>query len=346
MSRRKGALCALLGAVLALNLCACAPQEKTVDLFAMDTVMSLTAYGPQAQEGLDAAGEQITRIEGLMSVTREDSEIYAVNHSEGRPTPVSQETGSLLELTSTLSQRTGGALSITLYPVLRAWGFTTQAYRVPGEEELQELLTLVDDSAVDYAPPAGTVTLPAGMELDLGSVAKGYAGALAAQTLEEAGVTSALLDLGGNIQTVGSRPDGDPWRIGVRDPLLEQDYVGVVTVSGEAVVTSGGYERYFEQDGVTYWHILDPKTGKPAHSGLLSATVVGKDGALCDGLSTSLFVLGLEGAVDYWRTWGGFEFILVTDDGQVYISQGLQDRYTCAGGSYGEDRLHIVEAQP
>ena len=143
------------------------------------------------------------------------------------------------------------------------------------------------------------------MEIDLGSVAKGYAGREAAQLLRQAGVSSALLNLGGNIQTVGSRPDGDPWQIGVKDPSTGQPMM-VLSIRDQAVVTSGGYERYFQQDGRTYWHIMDPATGRPAESGLRSVTIVGDDGLVCDGLSTALFV---------------------TDDGSVYLTQGLTDRF-------------------
>lgn len=135
---------------------------------------------------------------------------------------------------------------------------------MPGQQELDALLPLVDDSRVEL--DGTTLTLPEGVELDLGAVAKGYTGERLAQLLRDAGVTSALLDLGGNIQTVGGRSDGGAWRVAVRDPEGE-DYAAVLEVEDQAVVTSGGYERYFEQDGVRYWHILDPATGQPARTG-------------------------------------------------------------------------------
>ena len=206
------------------------------------------------------------------------------------------------------------------------------------EKELAGLLERVDYTAVEW--DGETVALPDGMELDFGSVAKGYAGQKAAEALRAAGVTSALLDLGGNIQTVGSH-DGQPWRIGITDPEDPQSYLGVVTVEDEAVVTSGGYQRYFEENGVRYWHILDPATGQPARSGLSSVTIIGSDGGLCDGLSTALFVLGLEGAADYWRQWGGFEAVLITDEGQVWITEGLEDRFTLTG-TYAEGTVEVL----
>ena len=174
---------------------------------------------------------------------------------------------------------------------------------------------------------AGTASLPDGVEVDLGSVAKGYAGDVLTGLLKANGVKSALLDLGGNIQTVGTKPDGSSWRIGVRDPEDENGYIGVVSVSDKAVVTSGGYERYFEQDGVRYWHILDPETGAPARSGLASVTVVGDSGLLCDALSTALFVMGLDRALEHWRTYRDFEAVFVCEDGSVTVTAGLEDSF-------------------
>ena len=174
---------------------------------------------------------------------------------------------------------------------------------------------------------AGAASLPDGVEIDLGSVAKGYTGDVLAGLLKAYGVESALLDLGGNIQTIGVKPDGTPWRIGVQDP--EGDgYIGVVSVSGKAVVTSGGYERYFERDGARYWHIIDPATGTPARSGLASVTVVGDAGVVCDALSTALFVMGLDGALEHWREYRDFEAVLIADDGSVTVTAGLEDSFT------------------
>lgn len=198
-----------------------------------------------------------------------------------------------------MCSRTNGTLDISVYPIVRAWGFTTGSYKVPSEEELTSLLPLVDYTNVQYDEVTGEVILPAGMEIDLGSIAKGYAGQQAAELLREKGVTSALLNLGGNVQTIGSKPDGGAWQIAVKNPHNKEPMM-VVSVRDKAVVTSGGYERYFEQDGKTYWHIMDPKTGRPADSGLLAVTVIGEDGAMCDGLSTSLFVMGLEKAAALW----------------------------------------------
>lgn len=160
---------------------------------------------------------------------------------------------------------------------------------------------LVPDTTADPA----TLTLPVGMELDFGSLAKGYAGESCARLLKEAGVSSALLNLGGNIQTIGAKPDGSAWRVGIQDPKgSEEDYVGIVELVDQTAITSGGYQRYFEQDGVRYWHILDPRTGSPARSGLSSVTVIGSSGTRCDGLSTALRTGWGEGLLPHLRRCG------------------------------------------
>lgn len=321
MKRALAALCALM------LLAGCAPQaaqpvaERT--FFAMDTVMTLRLYAGGNEALLQGAEGRVRELEGLLSVTDGDSEIHSLNRDGSGS--LSPDTAALLSAALELCDRTEGALDISVYPVLRSWGFTTGEYSVPDEDTIAALLPLVDYTKVKL--DGNTAALPNGMEIDLGSVAKGYTGAALASCLKENGVTSALLDLGGNIQAVGARPDGSPWRVGVRNPEGEGN-VGVVEVTDQAVITSGGYERYFEENGVRYWHILDPRTGTPARSGLSSITVVGDSGVVCDGLSTALFVMGRERALDHWRQHRDFEAVLVSEDGTVTVTAGLEGRFT------------------
>lgn len=318
-------VCALLLALL-LALPGCAPaQPLERTFFAMDTVMTLRLYEGGDENTLDQAEARVRELEGLWSVTDGASEISTLNHDGSAE--LSPETAELLGAALDMCRRTDGALDISTYPVLRAWGFTTGEYSVPGGEAIAALLPLVDYGRV--ALEAGAAALPPGMEIDLGSVAKGYTGDALAALLKQGGAASALLDLGGNIQAVGSKPDGSPWRVAIRDPAGDGN-IGVVEVVDQAVVTSGGYERYFEEDGVRYWHIIDPATGWPARSGLASVTVVGESGLLCDGLSTALFVMGREGALEHWRQHRDFEAVLVSEDGSVTITAGLEGRFTPA----------------
>ncbi|MBO4838392.1 MAG: FAD:protein FMN transferase [Lachnospiraceae bacterium] len=284
--------------------------------------MSLRAYGC-GQEVLEGLKAETERIEGLFSVTKADSEIARLN-AEGRIAP-SAETRDLVGKALDLARETDGALDIALYPLLKEWGFTTGQYQVPAEARIRELLALTDWEKIELSD--AELRVADGMALDLGSLAKGYTADVLTAKLKEAGVTSALLDLGGNIQAVGAKPDGSAWQIGIRDPQGE-DHLGIVSVKGAAVVTSGGYERYFTgEDGQVYWHILDPATGYPAKSGLLSVTVIGPAGWRCDGLSTALFVMGPEKAQAHWKQAGDYELILVTDDGQVIVTDGLEELF-------------------
>ncbi|MGX8699282.1 MAG: FAD:protein FMN transferase, partial [bacterium] len=306
-----------------------APAKEAVHhaFFAMDTYMELTAYGEEAL--LTECEAIVTGLEAELSVTRPETAVARLN-TTGAAT-LSDRAANLLRAALAISRRTGGALDLTIYPVVRAWGFTTGEHRVPPAEERAALVEKVDYTKISL--DGNAVSLPAGFELDFGGVTKGYAADLMAAHLRENGVRSALLNLGGNVQCVGAKPDGSPWRVAVQNPT-GSGYLCVLSVSDCAVVTSGGYERYFEEDGEVYWHIMDPETAAPAHAGLISVTIVTSSGLLADGLSTSLFVLGLEEAATLWRESGDFEAIFVTEAGEVYITEGLEERYTAASADY------------
>ena len=303
-----------------------AQGEATTEIFAMDTYITMTAYGRDAETALSEAEDKLIDLEQLWSVTDPDSDIYAVNHSDGQLVNISEETAELVSFALQMAEETDGALEPTIYPVLTAWGFTTEENRVPSDAEITELLKNVGYEQIRLE--GTTVQLDSGMMLDLGSVGKGYAGDLAAQVLKDSGITSALLDLGGNIQAVGSKSNGCPWRLGLRDPFSDGT-LGVLEISNQAVVTSGAYERYFiGEDGTRYGHIIDPATGYPAESGLASATVIAEEGRLCDALSTSLYVMGRSRAIEYWQQHQNFDMILITEDGEIYLTDGVADCFT------------------
>lgn len=337
---RTARLSALLLALALLAGCAPASREDTVNFTAMDTVIQLSVYGcDHGEEALSEARQLIQELDGLLSTTDEGSQIHALN--QGETVALAQPVQTLLERALALCADTGGAFDITIYPVVRAWGFTTDSHQVPTQEELSALLARVDYRQVE--PQEGTLTLPQGVELDLGGVAKGYASQQVARLLREEGVDCALIDLGGSIQAMGSSPDGDPWSVGIRDPRSDspEDYAAVVRVTDQAVVTSGMYERYFEQDGVRYGHIIDPDTGYPVDNGLASVTIVAADPTLADALSTALFVMGRDGAAQYWRGREDFEFVLMGEDGSITISEGLEGSFSLAG-EQGSVSLEVI----
>ena len=327
-----------LPAAFFLTACAGLPDSRTEahseSFFAMDTYMTFTIHGVNAEDAYQQAENKIRELEGLWSVTDSDSDIYAVNHSGGKPVVVDKKTEELISFALTVAEKTGGAVDPTIYPVLREWGFTTGENQVPSREEITELLKCVDYTKV-YVDH-GSIVLEEGSMLDLGAVGKGYAGDEVVQVLKENGVCSALLDIGGNIQAVGTKPDGSSWRVGLKDPF-SGGVLGVIQVADEAVVTSGSYERYFVgEDGKRYGHIIDPVTGYPADNGLASVSVIAGEGKWCDALSTALFVMGPEGAEDYWRENRNFDMILVMEDGDIYITEGIKDRFSTAKESGGQ----------
>lgn len=299
--------------------------EYTKSFFAMDTYITLTAYGNGAEKQLVNAQNEIERLEKLWSATDENSEIYAVNHSNGKTISVSAETSDLVRFSLETARKTNGALEPSIYPVLTAWGFATNQNRVPEQSEITELLKRTDFKKVSVN--GNEITVPPDMMIDLGAVGKGYAADLTAELLRGGGVTSALLNLGGNVQTIGAKPDGNPWRLGIRDPF-SGGTLGILEAVDLAVVTSGNYERYFVgEDGKTYGHIIDPKSGYPVDNGLMSVTVIAKEGKLCDALSTSLFVMGFDKAADFWRENHNFDMLIVTEDGKVYVTEGIRDAF-------------------
>lgn len=311
------------------------------DFFAMDTLFSLRVYGAQGEEALKQCETKVRELESLLSVTRQDSDVWRLNASDGQNIegiPVSADTYSLLSSAISLGTETEGALDITLYPVLREWGFTTGEYRIPEAERIQTLLQKVDYQSILLKSSMsegeqGAVYVQEGVEIDLGAVAKGYTGDCLLGILRDMGVTSAMLDLGGNVQTLGAKPDGSPWRIAVRNPFDRAKELGVLEITDKVVITSGSYERYFTgEDGRDYWHILDPADGYPADHGLVSVTVVGDSGVRCDGLSTALFVMGRDRAVDFYQRQQDFEMLLVTEEGGLQITEDLMDCFEC-----GED---------
>lgn len=312
-------------------------------LFAMDTYMELRAYGAGADSALSEISSMLTRLDHLLSVTEENSEVFAINHSDGQAVLVSEQTYTLIQRALALSETLGRALDVTIYPISRAWGFTTGDYQIPTQARLQALLPWVDDTKLRLRDSERSVQLPPNAELDLGAVAKGYAGDRAAQMLKERGIRSALLSLGSStIRTVGLKPDGGKWRIAIRDPQDPDAFAGVVTMGEGAMDTSAGYERYFVgADGETYWHILDPQSGRPAKSGLISVTVLSETAFEGDGLSTALFVMGAEQAVRFWRETGDFEFILITEDGSILISEGAAEVFSPLG-AYETAELTVV----
>ncbi len=329
----------LLCASMLLGLCACGETRMSQrQVFAMDTVMTLTAYGKKAEYGLNAAQSVIQSMNDGLDPDIETSTTYAINHANGGNVSISGQVANMLSTAYTVYKQSGGALDLSIYPVIQRWGFDSGRYYVPTDEELWEDLIrrAYDKMALTSFPSSGSyaVSFPAGTEISFGAVAKGCAADNAIRSMRNVGVTSGIVSLGGNVQTLGLKPDGSLWNVAVQDPNNTASYVGVLSVGQIAVVTSGTYQRFFIQNGKTYHHLINPDTGRPMNNTLKSVTILCEDGTLADCLSTAMFVLGQSKAINYWRVYGGFDMILINNEDEVICTKGLIEKFTLSNRNY------------
>ena len=336
--------CAIIVAIL-LSVLGCTKEEEknsdqepvSIEVYAMDTYMTLTAYGDNANGALKESEREIKKIDNLLSTGKSDSEISRLNKEKSAV--VSDETFSLIKRAIEIGENVDGVFDISVYPVMREWGFTDKNYKVPNAKQLKKVLRYVDSSKISLDEETSTVTFKdENIEIDLGGIAKGYTSDRIIEIMKDYKIEHALINLGGNVKTLGLKPDESEWRVAIVDPEDETSYIGGVSVHDKAVITSGGYQRFFEEDGKRYFHIIDLSDGFPADNGLISTTIVSDDGTLADALSTSLFIMGPEKAADYWRNHSDeFDAVLVKDDGTVLVTEGLKDSY------FAEKEYELIE---
>ena len=281
--------------------------------FMLDTICTVTLYdwSGDGHALLQGAFDLSEQYEQMLSATVSGSDVYRINHSRGAPVEVAPETVQLLSHAAEYSRLSGGAFDISIYPVKQLWDFSGTGSDIPDTAALKEAVKRVDFTQIQLE--GNNVTLPDGMGIDLGAIAKGFTADKIADYLRGKGVTSAVIDLGGNVLTIGSKPDGSDWRVGIQQPF-GQSSIDVVEVSGQSVVTSGVYQRYFEKDGVIYHHILSAADGMPCRSGLYSVTVIGECSEQCDALSTVCMLLGYEQSKEILENYPGVRAIFVTDE--------------------------------
>lgn len=272
-----------------------AKREKT--LFAMDTEIELAIYGKK--KAMERAETEIARL----------SEKYSVENLENAIKNYDAETEEILNTATKIKQETNGAFDVSVAPIMRIWGFYSHEFgekkhRIPTAPEIEEALA----------------TASSGKYIDLGGIAKGYCADRVVQVLKEEGVKSAVLSLGGNVALIGAKDDGTPYTIGIKSPFDEGLYA-TIKAQDTMVVTSGDYVRYFEENGKIYHHIINPKTGYPAESDLKSVTIISDSGIYADCLSTALFVMGKDNAINYWKEKQDFEMILIDKDGKIYATE-------------------------
>lgn len=314
----------LLAIVCAFGICGCdaAPAYNSALGFYLDTVITITGYADKAT--LENAVALCGEYEKVFSRTVEGSDVWRINHGEGSPVQVCGDTAELLAIALDICEKSGGALDITIAPASDLWDFKADEPEIPDSGELSSAAKLVDYTKLKLE--GDMVTLPAGMAIDLGAVAKGYIADKAAEYLKEKGVESTILNLGGNVVALGSKPDGREWSIGIQDPEKENGKSGYsVMVADKSVVTSGIYQRGFDKDGVRYHHILDRATGWPVQNGLASVTIIADSSTMADAMSTACFVLGRDMGMSFAEEMG-VQAVFIGTDGKVSCTPALKGK--------------------
>lgn len=301
--------------------------DQTAQL--LGTVITAKAYGRNAKPALKLAFDRVQAIENKMSRYETGSEIDLINQNAGlEAVPISPDTYFVISKALEYAQKTDGAFNPLIGEIVDIWGIGTENAKIPSSEELNQYLPYIDYHQLELTQDPYTAKLTTDKaKLDLGAIAKGYAADEMRDVLLEEGITSALLNLGGNVIVLGSKPKADLWSIGVQDPLADDrgDIAGIIKAKDTSVVTSGSYERFFEVDGTRYHHIMDPFTGAPAYNGVISSTIITPSSADADALSTSVYVLGKDLGLELLESLPDVEGIIITEDLHVYATSGVTD---------------------
>ena len=285
-------------------------------------MITLTAYVEDPQVLKDAL-EECGRYEQLLSRTVEGSDVWRINHAESGTVEVSDDTIAILQCAGRISELSGGSFDASIAPVSTLWDFTSGSAVLPDAEAIEKAADLVDYTKIMIE--GNRVTLPAGMMIDLGGIAKGYIADQIRNYLEKRGVKSAILSFGGNVVAIGTKPDGSQWTIGIQDIDKGTGTSMLKTwSSGGSVVTSGIYERGFDLDGVRYHHLLSPDTGWPVQNELASVTIISESSMEGDALSTAAFVLGPEKGMELIEGMEGIEAVFIARDRTVTGTSGVK----------------------
>lgn len=294
----------------------------------MGTIITHKVYGEQAQEALRSAEEETVRLEGILSWFDPDSEISRINNSAGiRYEKLSLDTYEVLSQAVEFSKCCQGCFDVTIGPLVALWKNARNTSEPPDELKINRVISLVDhtDLVLDLAEKAAYLKR-VGQSIDLGGIGKGFAADKILEVLKKYDISSAFTNFGGNVAAIGAKPDGTPWRVGIQHPRQENDLIGVVSVVDKSVVTSGDYQRYFiGSDGKRYHHILNPATGYPSESGLISVTIVADRSITADALSTVLYIAGMKRGIGLLKSFPGTEAILIDENLRIYVTEGLQD---------------------
>lgn len=301
----------------------------------MSTVMTHKAFGKHAEESLTAVRDEAVRLEELLSRFIPGSEISRVNRSAGiKCERLSGDTYEVLSRAIEFSRYCQGLFDVTIGPLVTLWNNGKNTCKPPEDSRIRQVLPLVDYTGLLLDPCKKTAGLQKiGQSIDLGGIGKGFAGDKFLEVFKKYGVSSAFTNIGGNVVALGTKPDGSPWRVGIQHPRQENSLIGLVSVADKAVVTSGDYQRYFiGSNGKRNHHILDPSTGYPVESGLVSVTIVADNSMAADALSTILFAAGMNKGIKLLKSFPGTEAILIDMNLLVYVTRGLKDCFQSGEG--------------
>ena len=337
-------LCILMCLVIAFSFSACGEtKENQKQVKAMKTLFTITAYGKDTSDALNSAEATVLAVDSLSDVDLYTSTCNMLNTAQGEVVNVSGQIAEMLIDAKEIYERSGGAYDITSYPLSGLWGFTDGRYYIPTDAEISEALArlCMDQLTISNFKMSGTyaVQMPSYGELSFLTCAKGCAAKYAIDAMRKNGVQSGIVSLEGFVETLGMKPDGTPWGVGIVDPHSPSTYLGVISVGEMALSTTGSYQQYMPSNP-DYHYILSTKTGYPVTNGLQSLTVLCEDGTYADCLSHAMYALGQNGALNYWRTYGGFEMIMINKDGEVICTSGLLEQFDLRNSNY---TLHYVE---
>lgn len=338
ISKRKAFILIIILSILLLTSCTTkAPKEPkplkepiSRNELILGTVISIKLYDEVEEDIFDLVFDRLREIENKMTINGENSEVIQVNLNSGKDfVKVSEDTFYVVEKGIHFSSLSNGRFDISIGPLVKLWNIGTEAAKVPSQDDIDKKAKLVNYKDVILDSSTKSVKLKnEGMILDLGAIAKGYAADEAVRILKENNIKRGILNLGGNIFAYGSKDENSPWKIGIQNPFSTRgEYIGLVNVADKTVVTSGIYERYFEENGVRYHHILDPETGYPVENSLAGVSIIADSSIDADALSTSVFSLGLDKGMVLIESLENVEAVFVTKESKVYISSGLEDNF-------------------
>ncbi|WP_026895005.1 FAD:protein FMN transferase [Clostridiisalibacter paucivorans] len=345
MYHKKNCLLIILFVFIVFNIAACSntsdndelTETQSKNAFALGTEINIKIYDNPSEDIFKKALERVYEIEKKMSINMPKSEIININQNAGKEyIPVSDDTFKVIQRGKYYSELSSGHFDISIGSLVKIWNIGTENAEVPDKIDIQDRLNLIDYNSILLDEKNKSVMLKNdGMVIDLGGIAKGYAADEVSKILKENDVNHAIINLGGNVFALGNKIDGTPWRIGIQDPFNPRgSFIGVIEVEDKAIVTSGIYERFFEQDGKRYHHILSPFTGYPVDNNLASVSIISGNSMDADALSTSLFSLGLKDGLDLCESLNNIEAIFITKDKEVYTSSGLKDNFSIENNEF------------